>query len=242
MSCRRIRRELLWLVRFGDLDGGSGPHLEHLAGCQSCRDEVGLDRALVRQLRTALAERVGDATPSPSAWEGVLVRMQQPEPSPLRAWPAKLAALLRAGSAMAGASLALILALNLEMAPIGPAATPVETDRGAVSESGQSGTSRGIRQWTDRAPGTGSLDTQELTQVVFVPARSEQLPLDRTAIVEKGDTAPEDEPSVEMTVPKVVRLVPVDEAAMSGPGGNGSDGPSGGQPAQPAMPPVGGPS
>ena len=121
MSCRRIRRELLWLVRFGDFDAGSAPHLEHLASCQDCRDEVGLDRALVRQLRTALAARIGDATPSPSAWEGVLARMRQPEPSVTRPWTSKLAAFLRAGSAMAGASLALVVALNLEIAPIGAA-------------------------------------------------------------------------------------------------------------------------
>ena len=80
MSCRRIRRELLWLVRFGAFDAGSAPHLDHLAGCQDCRDEVGLDRALVRQLRTALDARIGDASPSPSAWDGVLARMRQPEP------------------------------------------------------------------------------------------------------------------------------------------------------------------
>ena len=121
MSCRRIRRELLWLVRFGDFDAGSAPHLEHLASCRDCRDEVGLDRALVRQLRTALAARIGDATPSPRAWEGVLARMRQPEPSVTRPWTSRLAAFLRAGSAMAGASLALVVALNLEMAPIGAA-------------------------------------------------------------------------------------------------------------------------
>ena len=117
--------------------------------CQDCRDEVGLDRALVRQLRTALAARIGDATPSPRAWEGVLARMRQPEPSVTRPWTSRLAAFLRAGSAMAGASLALVVALNLEMAPIGAAPSP---DVGAVTASAPAGHGSGLRHWEGRAP------------------------------------------------------------------------------------------
>jgi hypothetical protein len=247
MSCRRIRRELLWLVRFGDFDAGSAPHLDHLAGCQGCRDEIGLDRALVRQLRTALAERIGDATPSPTAWEGVLVRMRQPEPSPLRAWPAKLASLLRAGSAMAGASLALILALNLEMAPIGPIASPESTDLQVVTAGGPSGRGGGIRQWEGRAPAAGTgLDREADALVVWVPVRSEQLPLNRTVLAgTPGDDAPvepADQPAGSPERPAVLRLVPFDEAAMSNSSDADAEGASDSQPTQPATPPVGGPS
>ena len=66
MSCRRTCRELLWLTRFGEFGPSSAPHLEHLSGCRSCRDEVGFDRAMVQQLRLALAVRVTSDTPSES--------------------------------------------------------------------------------------------------------------------------------------------------------------------------------
>jgi len=34
----------------------------HLGGCARCQEEVGIDRALIRQLRRALAERVEDTS------------------------------------------------------------------------------------------------------------------------------------------------------------------------------------
>jgi hypothetical protein len=245
MSCRRIRRELLWLVRFGELDAGSARHLDHLAGCQECRDEIGLDRALVRQLRTALAERIGDATPSPGAWEGVLARMRQPEPS-VRPWPARLAALLRAWSAMAGASLALMLALNLEMVPIGPASPAVNTD--TVTAGSQASRGAGLRQWEGRAPAPGTGGTSSDATVSFVPATAETLPPPRTSL-EAGqsdpDTAPTNDPPGEQLQqgPAVVlHFVPVDAAALSDDGGAATDEPADDQPAAPAVPPVGGPS
>lgn len=122
MSCRRICRELLEQTRFGELGPGSAPHLEHLTDCRSCRDELGFDRALVRQLRTALAERIEGAAPSPRAWERILERMTAPEPQPsrLRSWSALLVERLRVGSAMAGASLAILVALNVEVVPVRP--------------------------------------------------------------------------------------------------------------------------
>ena len=195
MSCRRIRRELLWLVRFGDLDAGSAPHLEHLAGCQGCRDEIGLDRAMVRQLRTALAERIGDASPSPTAWEGVLARMAQPEPNIGRPWSARLAAFLRAGSAMAGASLALMLALNLELAPIGSIPAQESTDREAVTASATGARGAGLRQWDGRAPAPGLVREEDST-IVWMPTPSEQLPLARTSLTDASgedvDATPDD--------------------------------------------------
>ena len=140
----------------------------------------GFDRALVRQLRTALAARIGDATPSPRAWEGVLARMRQPEPSVTRPWTSKLAAFLRAGSAMAGASLALVVALNLEIAPIGAAPSP---DVSAVTASAPAGHASGLRHWEGRAPAANAGPVNEASgSVVWVPTVSEQLPLGRTAL------------------------------------------------------------
>ena len=236
MSCRRIRRELLWLVRFGDFDVGSAPHLDHLAGCQDCRDEVGLDRALVRQLRTALAERIGDATPSPSAWEGVLVRMRQPETSLTRPWTSRLAAFLKAGSAMAGASLALVVALNVDMAPIG--AVPLDApDSGAVTASTPTGRGSGLRHWDGRAPAAGSGPVTDAPSTVTWPLNAnEQLPLGRT---ELQAAPPAAEAAPDPTNSIVVRVIPVDMATIST---VGPDDPARDEPAVPAATPVGQPS
>ena len=248
MSCRRIRRELLWLVRFGDFDAGSAPHLEHLAGCQGCRDEVGLDRALVRQLRTALAERIGDASPSPSAWEGVLARMAQPEPSMQRPWSTRLAAFLRAGSAMAGASLALVLALNLELTPIGSVPAPESTDPEVVAATSTAARGAGLRQWEGRAPAAGTGLVREVgSTIVWMPTASEQLPLERTT---PTATAGEDVEAAPAGAPAdapadggpavVINLVPIDAATMSNSAADADA--SDDQPAAPAAPPAGGPS
>jgi hypothetical protein len=238
MSCRRIRRELLWLVRFGDFDAGSAPHLDHLATCQDCRDEVGLDRALVRQLRTALAARIGDATPSPSAWDGVLARMRQPEPRVARPWTSKLAAFLRAGSAMAGASLALVVALNLEIAPMGAAPSPDTSNVGAVTASASGGQGPGLRHWEGRAPAANAgIGNEASGSVVWVPTVSEQLPLGRTALAAppaKADTAPGPVNNF------VVRVIPVDMASPVSL--SVADDPQQEEPALPADTPVGEPS
>lgn len=75
MSCRRISRELLERFRFGEeLDQRSAPHLAHLEVCATCRGEVGLDRALVRQLQRALRARVEGQEPSPRAFNAVRIR------------------------------------------------------------------------------------------------------------------------------------------------------------------------
>ena len=75
MSCRRVSRELLERFRFGEELGlSSEPHLAHLQSCAACRTEVGLDRALVVQLRNALRARVAGASPSPRSWEVVRQR------------------------------------------------------------------------------------------------------------------------------------------------------------------------
>jgi len=133
MSCRRICRELLWLSRSGQLGPSSQPHLDHLVGCRPCRDEVGFDREMVRQLRVALAERIDGLQPSSSAWEGILKRAQAPEPSRLAAWWQRsigLVGRLRTATAMAGTGLALVLALNMEVLPL---AAPVPSEASATS-------------------------------------------------------------------------------------------------------------
>lgn len=134
MSCRRICRELLSFVRFGDLGPRSQPHLDHLAGCPSCRDEVGYDREMVQRLRAALAARVEGMDPSPQAWERILHRAQSPEPEAAQGWLSRLgvaAARRRTTTAMAGTALALVLALNMEIVSVMPA-DPGEASMEAV--------------------------------------------------------------------------------------------------------------
>jgi hypothetical protein len=133
MRCRRIRRELLWLARFGEFGPSSQPHLDHLAGCRACRDEVGYDREMVRQLRIALAERIEQMQPSSNSWEAILRRAQAPEPGRLATWWSRsigVVARLRTATAMAGTGLALVLALNMQILPVG-----TTTDAGANPES-----------------------------------------------------------------------------------------------------------
>ena len=70
MSCSQVRRELLEQFRFPEELGlRSGPHLAHLESCPDCRREVGIDLALVEQLRRALRDRVEGSAPSPASWE-----------------------------------------------------------------------------------------------------------------------------------------------------------------------------
>jgi hypothetical protein len=120
MSCRDARRGLTELFRFGELNPGTAPHLDHLSACRACRDEVGLDRALVRDLRRALHERVDGHQPSATAWEAVLRRAQADEP---RRWPAALRVgwapligRLRAAGALGTMALAVVLAAGPQQA------------------------------------------------------------------------------------------------------------------------------
>ena len=85
MSCRRVSRELLERFRFGEELGlSSEPHLAHLQSCPACLAEVGLDRALVVQLRNALRARVAGATPAPGNWAVVRERALAPVPARTR--------------------------------------------------------------------------------------------------------------------------------------------------------------
>ncbi|MGH2356452.1 MAG: hypothetical protein ACRDGJ_00385 [Candidatus Limnocylindria bacterium] len=125
MSCRRLRRELIELFRFGGLDWRSAPHLDHLADCRACRDEVGFDRVLVQQLRAALAERVAGSAPSADAWAAVLARAQAPSVGPrswLRAHSVSLVA--RLGAATAVSALAIVISTGTDVAIRLPAGWP----------------------------------------------------------------------------------------------------------------------
>ena len=177
MTCRRICRELLWSVRYGELDASSEPHLEHLAGCGSCRDEVGFDREMVRQLRAALADRVDGLAPSPTAWEGIVRRTQAPEPWRWATWWSRSLGLigrLRTATAMAGTGLALVLALNTQViSVVGPAATDLAapSEGSSLSAGGRwapAERSRRLAYAAEQAPGTPA-DPQPL--VVLPPPR-----------------------------------------------------------------------
>lgn len=157
MTCRRICRELLSFVRFGELGPRSQPHLDHLAGCASCRDEIGYDREMVQRLRAALAARIEGMDPSPQVWEQILRRAQAPDPQPPPGWLARLSAAAlrrRTTTAMAGTALALVLALNMEVVSIMPA---MPTD--ALEAAPTPDTGPGSQRWarprlvgTERGP------------------------------------------------------------------------------------------
>lgn len=132
MRCRRICRELLWLARFGEFGPSSAPHLDHLSQCGNCRDEVGFDRALVQQLRLALAERIAmEEGPSPSAWEGILERAVAPDRgiwSFINRHAAGFAARLRTATAVTAMALAGIIATSTHVAITHPEAGSAETE------------------------------------------------------------------------------------------------------------------
>ncbi|MEP6680558.1 MAG: hypothetical protein ABJB65_03670 [Chloroflexota bacterium] len=118
MSCARVCRELLELSRFGVLDVRSAPHIEHLVDCRACRDEIGLDRALVQQLRAALQARIEGAAPSPAAWDRILRRTQSPEVG-LAAWFRRrsgvVLARLRTATAVSATALAVLIASGTQV-------------------------------------------------------------------------------------------------------------------------------
>lgn len=255
MSCRRICRELIWQARFGELGPGSAPHLEHLTDCRACRDELGFDRALVRQLRTALAERVEGAAPSPRAWEGVLARMARPDqpPSRRRAWSATLVAQLRFGSAMAGATLAFVLALNVEVVAVRPSdgsaggtiqSAPPPRPLTLADGFPQAAPSAPYAVVPDEAP---EPPEARPTVVIGSVPEPEQLPL--RSPLDTGTAAPPSEDgssssTVEAAVgwEPIIRLVPADAAAIDPEPSGGTDDDRQQAPAPPATPPSGAPS
>jgi len=88
VSCSRARRELFEHFALGEELGPSlGPHLAHLQSCADCRQEVGIDRELVENLRRALRERVEGGAPSEASWE--LVRRRTVD-RPVRPWTVRV--------------------------------------------------------------------------------------------------------------------------------------------------------
>ena len=190
MSCRRVCRELLWLTRFGELGVDSQPHLDHLTTCRGCRDEIGFDRAMVEQLRAALAERIAHAAPPPGAWEGILARARAPEPRPIgwRAWSSALVGRLRL-TALAASGLALVLALNTQVVPM---TVPSSTTDAGSSESIR--LARDAQRSAGRAGGAG-LDLSAVASVTqAVGAFTTTTPLPPQAADEPGPAAA-DEPA-----------------------------------------------
>jgi anti-sigma factor RsiW len=80
MSCRRVRDELLGLLRFGDHSARADAYLGHVERCRECQHEVAVDRVLARELRQALRDRVDGYEPSPAVWRGIRLRAADPEP------------------------------------------------------------------------------------------------------------------------------------------------------------------
>lgn len=159
MSCRRICRELLSFVRFGELGPRSQPHLDHLAGCASCREEIGYDREMVQRLRRALAARVEGMDPSPQAWERILRRAQAPDPEPVDSWLGRLGAAAlrrRTTTAMAGTALALVLALNMEVVSIMPAITSDASMEAAITDPDGASSQRWARPSASRTDTTAT--------------------------------------------------------------------------------------
>ena len=104
MSCSQVRRELLEHFAFREeLGPRSWPHLAHLESCAECRQEVGIDRGLVRQLRRALRERVEGGAPSDGSWE--LVRRRTVD-RPVLPWTVRV---LRWGGMASSAAVGLMM-------------------------------------------------------------------------------------------------------------------------------------
>jgi hypothetical protein len=137
MSCARVCRELLELSRFGELDVRSAPHIEHLVDCRACRDVIGLDRALVQQLRVALQARIDGASPSSAAWDGILRRTQRPEAG-LSAWFRRRSALvlsrLRTATAVSATALAVLIASSTQVGILQQHAAPSPRPQSGAGE------------------------------------------------------------------------------------------------------------
>ncbi|MEP7082676.1 MAG: hypothetical protein ABI841_06835 [Chloroflexota bacterium] len=163
MSCGRVRRELLERFRFGELGPESAPHLDHLAHCHACRDEVGADRAHVAELRRALAARVGDASPPSGAWHGIVREAQHSEPreSLGMGWWSALVGKLRVATAMTGTGLALLLTLNLQALPLQPPVESPGAPTGAARPSSVRAVEVGPVEARDPAPGELGHQTSE---------------------------------------------------------------------------------
>ena len=114
VSCKRARSELLDYFAFGEeLGSRSDPYLAHVQTCAECRTEIGIDRALVKNLRRALRERVDGRAPSAASWQ--LVRRRTVD----RQEPAWASRLVQWGGMASAATAAVILLFAFVTTPEG---------------------------------------------------------------------------------------------------------------------------
>jgi len=112
MSCKRARSELLDYFAFGEeLGSRSDPYLAHVQTCAECRREIGIDRAIVKNLRRALRERVEGSAPSAATWQLVRRRTVDRQERP---WAARL---VQWGGMASAATAAVILLVGVVTAP-----------------------------------------------------------------------------------------------------------------------------
>lgn len=181
MSCSQVRAELLEHFAFREeLGPRSWPHLEHLESCAECREEVGIDRALIRQLRGALQERMEGSAPSEASWG--LVRRRTVD-RPAQPWTARV---VHRGGMVSAAAAACIMLFAVATAPdarLSPGTQPVVFDAALARRalepleeasdgaSGQSSTQRAAeadlppKGWATRTrpADDGASDAGELT-------------------------------------------------------------------------------
>lgn len=207
MSCRRVRRGLLSMTRFGEFGPDSERQLDHLAGCQACRDEVGCDRHTIRLLREALEARVEGMEPSSLAWEQVRTRAQQPEPASPR-WPwRRLADVMVFGrtlTAVAGTGLALVLALNTQVVTVtqprqeAPSARPVAGDDGPTSA------------WDRSSRLTSANDAADVARIVWQPDPEGLVTAVDASTVSAALTQPAvEEPAEEAMTEVIITVLPL---------------------------------
>jgi anti-sigma factor RsiW len=112
VSCSQARRELLEHFALGEeLGSRSGPHLAHLQSCAECRQEIGLNRELVANLRRALRDRVQGSSPSDASWE--LIRRRAVD-RPMVPWTVRV---VRWGGMASAAAAAVIMMFAVVTAP-----------------------------------------------------------------------------------------------------------------------------
>ena len=164
MSCRRVSRELLERFRFGEeLDAECDANLAHLERCADCQHEVAVDRAVARDLRRALRERVDGFEPSPAVWRAVRLQAADPEP------PGRFAG-----------SMVLVSGLARVMMPVAAVVLAV-----VLSWSAQTGLGDGADgppdlashlQWDEQLSSTAEVEDARHKMPEVIPAPSIQLP------------------------------------------------------------------
>jgi hypothetical protein len=134
VSCNKVRRELLEHFRFPmELWSRSGPHLAHLESCAACREEVGINRELVEQLRRALRERVESSEPSAASWD--LVRRRALD-RPARSWTMRVLRLGGGGLLPAAVAGVLMFATVSETGLLDGASAPAPVTTSAEAADG----------------------------------------------------------------------------------------------------------